>query len=135
MNVMDNGALGRFDPFAIFGDVCVNAHGAKDRFAGWPGDVGVFQNAFGKTSEVAAATFAEAGGLGVTVNRRATGQVIILLYVRRRMPLEEFLFDVFAPRMAADGAFAGMSPEIGAVVETGARRFVTHGTSRGWSRT
>ncbi|HEV2288310.1 MAG TPA: hypothetical protein VGR81_05085 [Candidatus Acidoferrales bacterium] len=126
---MDNGALGGFDPFAIFGDVRINAHGAKDRFAGGADDVGVFQNAFGKTAEITAATSAEASGLGVTVNRRATGQVVILLDVRRRMPLEEFLFNVFALRMVTDGAFAGMTPEIGVVVEIGARRFATHGRS------
>lgn len=55
VDVSDDGAFGRFEPLAVFGDVSEEAHGLKD-VVPFEGDfLDAFEDAFGDSAKIAAA--------------------------------------------------------------------------------
>ncbi|HKW89587.1 MAG TPA: hypothetical protein VJN21_12615 [Candidatus Acidoferrales bacterium] len=113
VDVGDEGLPRRFDPLAVVGDMSVDAHSTEDRVAVDFRSAHAFENAFGDDAEILPAASHEAGSVGVVIEGGATGEFILFRDTRRLAPTEEIVLDLFALRMIADGAFAGVAIEIG----------------------
>ena len=111
VDVCDDGALGRLEPFAILGDVREQAHGSKNGAGGGGRVVDVFENAFGDAAKIAAAAGDEAEGLGVTVEAGEIRQEIFAADAVRVAPADEFVVDGCAIGVIADEAFASVAAE------------------------
>lgn len=103
--------LRRLDPMAVFGDLRIDAKGAKNCHAAGRGLVDVLDNTFADATKIGAAAFQEAGSGSVTVNGGARRELIIEDDGVFRAPVNEVGFDEIAVRMIADGAFAGVAFE------------------------
>lgn len=107
----NEGLLRWLDPVAVFGDLRIDAKGAKDSHAAWRGFVDALDNAFADTTKIGATTFQESGSDSVAVDGGARRKLIIEGNGVFRAPINEVGFDGIAVGMVADGAFAGVAFE------------------------
>lgn len=119
VDVGDEGVLRWFDPVAVFGDLRVDAKGAKNRHGAGRGFIDALDNTFADATIIGAAAFEEASSGSVAVNGGARGEMIIEGDGGFRAPIDEVGFDGIAVRMVADGAFAGVAFERGIGLATG----------------
>lgn len=111
VDVGDEGVLGWVDPVSVFGDLRVDAKGAKDCHAAGRSFVDALDNTFADATKIGATAFDEAGSGGVAVNGGARRELITEGNGGFRAPIDEVGFDGVAVGMVADGAFAGVALE------------------------
>ncbi len=109
VNVSDDGALGRLEPLAVFGDMGEEAHGVKNGVGGDDGAIDVFEDAFGDAAKIAATAGEKAAGFHVAIEAGATGKLVVFDDGPGIVPTNEVVFDLLAPGMTADGAFANVT--------------------------
>ena len=105
--------LGRFDPIATGVDARTDLNRAEDGVGAGLGLVGVLDEELGGEAQVFATALVEAGGARVAIDGAEIWLSVILVDQLGIAPGEEILFEVFAPGMVADDAFAGMPLESG----------------------
>lgn len=111
VDVGDEGVLWRLDPVAVFGDLRIDAKGAKNCHAAGRGLIDSLDNTLADATKIGAAAFEEAGSGSVAVNGGARRELIIEGDGGFRAPIDEVGFDGIAVGMVADGAFAGVAFE------------------------
>ncbi|MHB8540063.1 MAG: hypothetical protein ACYDCD_03855 [Candidatus Acidiferrales bacterium] len=119
VDVGDEGVLLWLDPVAVFGDLRIDAKGAKNSHAARRGFIDVLDNTFADATKIGAAAFEEAGSGSVAVDGGARRELITEGNGGFRAPIDEVGFDRIAVRMIADGAFAGVAFEGGIGLATG----------------
>lgn len=111
VDVGDEGVLWWLGPVAVFGDLGIDAKGAKNRHGAGRGFVDALDNTFADATIIGAAAFEEASSGSVAVNGGARREMIIEGNGGFRAPIDEVGFDGVAVGMVADGAFAGVALE------------------------
>jgi hypothetical protein len=95
---------GRIDPLALVVDAGESVNGADNVSGGYvEATLGFVDDVTQREAKIAVADGKEIQGVGVAVDRALLDAIDIPDFVGT-MPMDEFLFDVFAVRMAADGA-------------------------------
>jgi len=109
MDVSDDYAGGRVDPFAGIVYASDGAGGADDR-VGRDGDfVDALDDALHGEAEVEAALGEEAGGVGVTIYRREVAEAVTAGEIGGIAPIEELELDGVAMWVVANTTFSGMT--------------------------
>ena len=99
------------DPAAFIVDLRKDADSTQDGAGGRRNLAKAFDSAFAGSAETEAATAEQAGGVGVTVERRAGGNGELVADGCAGAPMDEIGLDGFAVGMPADGAFADVAFE------------------------
>jgi hypothetical protein len=102
----DDDARGRVNPFSGVVDAGVGADGADDGVSGDLDLVDALEQAFEDEAEVPAAAGEEPDGVGMTVNGRAIGEVVVEGDIGGAVPMDEVFLDGVAVGVAADAADA-----------------------------
>ena len=111
----DYGVLGGMvDPFAEFVDVGVGVNGFDQGGRGDFHILGAFDDGFERGANGFSAASKDSGGMNVAIDGGVVGNFVVLSDAVRAAPAEEFLFDVFSVRMAADIAATGVRAHFGA---------------------
>jgi len=97
----------RVDPAAVFGDVSEDAHGLDDGFGGDWDALDLLKDVRERKAEIFAAALEELESVGVAVDG-ALGELVALGEGARAAPSQEFLFDLVALRVLADGALSSV---------------------------
>ena len=105
--------FGRRDPFAVVVHAGVEANGADDAATADGGLFGAFQEELEGGADVVPSEGEEPGGFCVTVDGDAAGDIVFVGDFVGITPLEEFLLDKLAVRVAADLAAALMASGVG----------------------
>src|SRR5690348_12154915 len=134
-DVGDDDLLGGIVPLAVVVEAGgVGAGGGHDGGGSGSDVAGLFENVFEGEAKIAAADFVESDGVSVAIDgdpgdAEAVGGVVAGVFGgvggvveivgdgRGAVPVDEEVFDGFAFRMAADGAFAAMTGEVGRMVD------------------
>jgi hypothetical protein len=125
----DDVSAGRLKPIAVLIEVGVNAGSANDYISGFF-ERGVFhalEDVFEDAGEFALSPGKKPGGVGVTVEGDAVGDMVILGEPPRAGPANELALDGIAIRMGTNAAPAGMARKIG-------RKILRIQRGTGWRR-
>ena len=109
MDVGDNDAGGRVNPLAFVVDARDRASGANDCVGSDRDFVYAFDDALHRETEIEATLREEAGGVGVTIDRREAAEAVALDEVAGIAPVEEIKLDGGTVGVVADGAFERMT--------------------------
>lgn len=113
MDVSDKRVLRRLDPVTVFGDLAVDAKGAKDGESAGRRFVDALNDALADATEVQAATFDEPCGGCMAIDGGARREAVIAFDSGLRAPTDEVGFDGVDFGMVTDDAFAGVTREGG----------------------
>jgi hypothetical protein len=100
----DEDARGRVNPFSLVVDAGVGANGPDDGVRGDFDFVNALEQAFQDEAKIPAAAGEEPGGVGVTVDGRAAGEVVVDGNVGGAVPMDEGFLDGLAVGVMADAA-------------------------------
>jgi hypothetical protein len=103
------GGLGRRDPLGVVVDAGVEANSADDAATADGGLAGAFDEGLKGGGGVVPSEGEEPGSSCVTVDGNAAGDVVIVGDFVGTAPMEEFVLDELAVRVAADAAAALMA--------------------------
>ena len=109
MDVGDDDAGGRVDPFAGIVDAGDGSGSADDRGSGDRNFVDAFDDALHGEAEIEAAFGEEAGGVCVTIYRREVAKAVAAGEASGVAPVEELKFDGVAIGVVADATFCRMA--------------------------
>lgn len=107
-DVLDDDVARRIDPAAVVGDVSKDANSFNDGVRGGRDVLGLLENVIERETEIVAAALKEPTGVGMAING-ALGELVKGGDGARAAPLQEFLFDLVALRVLANGALALVS--------------------------
>jgi hypothetical protein len=102
----NDNAFDRLDPFATVVEAGAGIDGAKNCVWAGPCLVNIFDKEFGGEAEILAAALVEASGARVAIDGAVIGESVLFANQFGVAPIDEILFEVGAPGVVADGAFA-----------------------------
>lgn len=107
-DVFDDDAARRIDPAAVAAEMGEDADSVNNGFGSDVNAFDLFNDVSQGEAQVRGAALVQIQGVGVAIDG-ALGKLVELSDGLRAAPLEEFLLDLLALRVLADGAFALVS--------------------------